>query len=167
MTATAWGILGTLKHICSAVWRHAASMATSDLSHDRGTIVQQILGRFSTAMTLQSLMRFRRSLPHLSSGPVGGLKVDGGVASTGRLGLYLICGCMEVGGWGGNRALRIYWWAFRVASASSTLVRALIMLAGALVRPWIHSRNGCNCYSKCSVDALTNRRYQVLVGERK
>ena len=97
MTATAWGFLGDLKRICLVFRRHAASVAARAVSHDRGTIMRQILGSSLTAVTLQSRMRLRRSSPHLSADPVGGLKVAEGAASTDSLGMYLICGYMGVG----------------------------------------------------------------------
>ena len=55
------------------------------------------------------------------------------------------------------------WQACRVAFTSSTLVSKLILLAGALVSPWIHLRNGCTCWSRCSTVAFSNSRCQTLV----
>ena len=96
-------------------------------------------------MTLQIRMRFCRLSPHISAVPVGGLKVAGGDVSNSGLILYCICGYTGVGGGGGTRALRRYWRACRVVSVRSTIVSALIMLAGALVRPQSHSSNGFTC----------------------
>ena len=108
MTATVWGVIGALKRIFSAVRQHAASMAACALSLDISAIMIQIWGRSFTAVTLQSYMRLRRSSPHISAGPVGGFKVAGGSTTTCGIGVYLICGCMGVGGGVGMRALRIY-----------------------------------------------------------
>ena len=48
-----------------------------------------------------------------------------------------------------------------------TLLSALILLAGALVRPRIHYRNGYICWSRCSVEALVNCKCQALMVDRK
>ena len=48
-----------------------------------------------------------------------------------------------------------------------TLLSALILLAGALVRPRIHYRNGYICWSRCSVEALVNCKFQALIVDRK
>ena len=141
----AWGILGALKRICLAICRHDASMSAHTLAHDRGMIMRQIWGRSLTAVTLQIRMRICRLSPHLSSGPVGGFKVADGATRNGRLSMYFICGCMGVGGEGGTRALGVSWWACRVASARYMLVRALLVLEGALVRPRIHPKKGYTC----------------------
>ena len=64
-------------------------------------------------------------------------------------------------------ALKSSWQAWNMVSASSTLVSALIVLAGDLVRPWIHLSNGCTCWSRCSMESLANCWYQAFVGDSK
>ena len=69
----------------------------------------------------------------------------------------------------GNKkeTFRAYLQACRVVSLRSTLVSALILLAGALVRLQSHLRNDCTCWSRCSMKALPNFRCQELVVYRK
>ena len=55
----------------------------------------------------------------------------------------------------------------RVVPASSTLVRALIVLAGDLVRPRSHLSKGCTCWSRYSVVALSNSSCRALMEYRK
>ena len=105
-------------------------MAGRALSRDRGAIVRQIWGRSSTAVTLQSRMKFCRLLSHFPDGPVGELKTAGGAVSTGGIVLYCIFGCTGVEGRVGTSNLRGSWRAWRVASTRSTLVSALVMLWG-------------------------------------
>ena len=53
------------------------------------------------------------------------------------------------------------------SSVRSLLVSALILLPGSLVCPWSHLRNGCTCWSRCSVEALFDCILQALVVDRK
>ena len=48
-----------------------------------------------------------------------------------------------------------------------TLVGVLILLVGDLVRPRSHLRNSYIYWSRCSVEALPDCIWQVLVGDRK
>ena len=45
----------------------------------------------------------------------------------------------------------------------STLVSTLILFAGDLVRHKTRLRNSCTCWSRCSMEALANCRFQTLM----
>ena len=65
---------------------------------------------------------------------------------------------------GKKGALGGYWQVWRVVSRMLTLVSALILLAGSLVHPWSHLRNGSTCWYRFSLEALANCRCQSLMG---
>ena len=76
------------------------------------------------------------------------------------------CRCQGILGYS-KGALRSSWQVCRVVSARLTLMILLILLSGALVCPWIHLRDGYTCWSRYSVEALTNYRCQTFVEDKK
>ena len=48
-----------------------------------------------------------------------------------------------------------------------TLVIVMILLARALVCPQSHLRNGCTCWSRCSMEPFSKCRRQAIVGDTK
>ena len=55
-------------------------------------------------------------------------------------------------------SLKSYWQVCRLASVRSTLISALVLFARAWVCPLIHFRNVCTCWSRCSLEAISDYR---------